>query len=222
MKLGTIILSTSLTLLMLTGCANDTNETAPSDISESSSVAESTETPAASLDSTGSEDSELEDSSAATDQMESTVSESNASSGEQEESSDLSQYSSEEIEYARIWLQLGPNQEIDELYVNHIPAGELVNPLDETSAVYPEDVIQLAGGRLLDGSVTYSGNGDGTINIYNVPLRWESNTSPEADDNFMKEYTEELVENTELVYVEPASGEEIEQLIEKLQIPTDD
>lgn len=34
-----------------------------------------------------------------------------------------------------------------------------------------EDVIQLAGSRLIDGSVTYSGNRGGTINVYNVPLR---------------------------------------------------
>lgn len=86
-------------------------------------------------------------------------------------------YSSEKIEYARVWLQLGPNQEIDELYVRHISAGEPINPNDDTSASYPEDVTQLAGSRLVDGSVTYHGNGDGTIHVYNVPLRWDS-----ADD----------------------------------------
>ncbi|SES18263.1 hypothetical protein SAMN04487944_12241 [Gracilibacillus ureilyticus] len=77
----------------------------------------------------------------------------------------LSEYSSEQIEYARVWLQLGPNQEIDELNVWHIEAGEPLNPTDEKSAAYPEDVIQLAGSRLVDGSVTYSGNGDGTAII---------------------------------------------------------
>ena len=30
-----------------------------------------------------------------------------------EEQSSLNEYSSEQIEYARVWLQLGPNQEID-------------------------------------------------------------------------------------------------------------
>ncbi len=90
-----------------------------------------------------------------------------------EEEDALSEYSSEEIEYARVWLQLGPNQEVDELNVRYIPAGEPINPDDDTSANYPEDVIQLAGSRLVDGAVTYSGNGDGTINVYNVPLRWE-------------------------------------------------
>lgn len=57
------------------------------------------------------------------------------------------------------------------MYVRHIPAGEPINHNDDTSANYSEDVIQLSGSRLVDGSVTYSGNGDGTINVYNVPLR---------------------------------------------------
>lgn len=57
----------------------------------------------------------------------------------------LSAYSSKEIEYARIWLQLGPNQQIDHLYIQHIKAGTKLNPDDETSGSYPGDVIQLAG-----------------------------------------------------------------------------
>jgi hypothetical protein len=122
----------------------------------------------------------------------------------------LSPYSSEQIEYARIWLQLGPNQEIDELNVLHIPAGTPINPDDETSARYPEDVIQLAGSRLVDGSVTYSGNGDGTINVYNVPLRWDGNYP--AGEDF---YTE-IIENTELVSVQEGDNEKIIELIKLL------
>ncbi|WP_289889940.1 hypothetical protein [Virgibacillus pantothenticus] len=45
--------------------------------------------------------------------------------------------------------------------VRHIPAGTPLNPDDETSVNYPEDVIQLVGSRLVDGS-TYSSNVDGT------------------------------------------------------------
>ncbi len=123
----------------------------------------------------------------------------------------LSQYSSEQIEYARVWLQLGPNQEIDELNVRKISAGVPINPDDETSANYPEDVIQLAGSRLVDGSVTYSGNGDGTINVYNVPLRWDGNYP--AGEDFYKD----IIENTKQVSIEPGNDEKIIALI-KLQI----
>lgn len=123
----------------------------------------------------------------------------------------LSQYSSEQIEYARVWLQLGPNQEIDELNVRKISAGEPINPDDATSANYPEDVIQLAGSRLVDGSVTYSGNGDGTINVYNVPLRWDGNYP--AGEDFYKD----IIENTKQVSIETGNDDKIIALI-KLQI----
>jgi|SRR5699024_11146503 len=122
----------------------------------------------------------------------------------------LSEYSSEQIEYARIWLQLGPTQELDELYVRHIPAGELLHPEDETSVGYPEDVIQLSGTRLVDGSITYSGNGDGTINVYNVPLRWDG-VYPAGEA-----FYQEIVDNTALVPVDTGNDEEVIALFKLL------
>ena len=124
----------------------------------------------------------------------------------------LSEYSSEQIEYARVWLQLGPNQEIDGLYVQHIPAGTPLNPDDDTSAAYPEPVIQLAGSRLVDGSVTYSGNGDGTVNLYNVPMRWDGQY-PAGE-----EFYNEIIEGTELVTIDPGEAEEVIRLIELVEI----
>ncbi|MGG1228296.1 hypothetical protein [Bacillus halotolerans] len=154
---------------------------------------------------------------------ESSTDESNENSSEEgknkekgQEDNALSKYSSEKIEYARVWLQLGPNQEIDELNVRHISAGEPINPNDDTSASYPEDVIQLAGSRLVDGSVTYSGNGDGTINVYNVPLRWDSST--DADKNFMQKYTKNIIENKKLVHVDPGNDKKITKLIGIMKI----
>lgn len=126
------------------------------------------------------------------------------------EADPLAPYTSKQIEYARVWLQLGPNQDLDGLYVREIPAGTPLNPDDETSAVYPEDVIQLAGSRLVDGVVTYSGNGNGTINLYNVPLRWDGQY-PAG-----KEFYDELIENTELVAIDVGKDEEVIRLIELL------
>lgn len=122
----------------------------------------------------------------------------------------LAEYSSEQIEYARIWLQLGANQDIDELNVRHITAGTPLNPYDDTSENYPEDVIQLAGSRLVDGSVTYNGNGDGTIHVYNVPLLLDVS----HPDNF---YTE-IIKNKKLVYVNPGDDEKIIELIKLLHV----
>ena len=126
---------------------------------------------------------------------------SNSKVSQKEDPKILFDYTSKQIEYARIWLQLGPNQEIDELNVRYISAGELVNIYDDTSASYPKDVVTLEGSRSVDGSVTYSSNGNGTINVYDVPSHWPS--SAQVDKGFMKNYTEDIIQNTKLVHVDP-------------------
>ncbi|GGF22283.1 hypothetical protein GCM10010954_21390 [Halobacillus andaensis] len=133
----------------------------------------------------------------------------------------LDEYSSEEIEYARVWRQLGPNQDIEELSVQHIPAGTPLNPDEEISLDYPEDVVQLRGSRLVDGEgVIYSGNGDGTINVYDVPIRWYGGLSrpDHLDDDAIREDMEDMINNTEEVYVEPGNDEEIINIIEKINM----
>jgi hypothetical protein len=176
---------------------------------------DSSQTPASSPQDTNKEEVTSDSPSAdkADANTESPVHSSGDSTSENSDGEDtISQYSSEQIEYARIWLQLGPNQEIDELNVLHIPAGTLINPDDETSAPYPEDVIQLAGSRLVDGSVTYSGNGDGTINVYHVPLRWDGNY-PAGEDFYL-----EIIKNTQLVSVQLGDEDKIIELIKLLNV----
>src|SRR5699024_3147091 len=230
MKKRTMILYFHVVLFMLAGCVGNTNEESTTDSSENNSAIESTEEDPIETDESTSArelgESDMDDENEiSSDESGHTDSDRNSSengdldAGDKEDKETLlSQYSSEEIEYARVWLQLGPNQEIDELNVRHIPAGEPIHPNDDTSASYPEDVIQLAGSRLVDGSVTYSGNGDGTVHVYNVPLRWDSNDAADVDENFMREYTADIIENTELVYVDPGDEEEIIEFIEVLNV----
>ncbi|RNF38886.1 hypothetical protein [Planococcus salinus] len=200
----------SAVFLLLTGCVGNNNEEATTDASEEISATESAEEPSIGEGDEANMNKENEVSSEESALVEPDGSTSNTSDQKNEES--LSQYPSEHIEYARVWLQLGANQDIDGLYVNKIPAGTLLNPDDETSGVYPEDVIQLAGSRLIDGSVTYSGNGDGTINVYPVPLRWDGEY-PAGE-----EFYEEMISNTELVSVDVGEDEEVIRLIELLEI----
>lgn len=129
----------------------------------------------------------------------------------------LDAYSTEEIEFARIWLQLGPNPDVEEIYVEHIPAGTPVNALDEGSLSYPEDVVRLSGLRLVDGVITYSGNGDGTINVYNVPARWEDPSTYKNDSSIMEEETRKIIENTEMIYVEPGNPEEVAEMANRIK-----
>ncbi|MFD2922180.1 hypothetical protein [Halobacillus naozhouensis] len=210
-----------LLILLLVGCSDKTQE-AKTDSSENASASQSEkktdDTEESNLD-------KKEDKSVSTTESEKTATnDSNQTSSEEtrneesnntaksEEDNALSRYSSEEIEYARVWLELGVIEDVDELNVRHIPAGTLLNPEDETSASYPEDVIQLAGSRLVAGSVTYSGNGDGTINVYNVPLRWDGKNP--AGEKF---YTG-IIENTKQVPIDQSDDEKIIELIKSLNV----
>ena len=195
---------------MLVGCVGDKGEESTADSSESSLVLEPTE------DASTGELGEIENDDSTDITSEGSVNNSAESSDshvdEKQDIETLAEYSSEQVEYARIWLQLGANQEMDELNVRHIPAGTPLNPNDDTSANYPEDVIQLAGSRLVDGSVTYSSNGDGSINVYNVPLRWDG-IYPAGE----KFYTG-IIKNTKLVNVNTGNEEKVIELINLLQV----
>lgn len=137
----------------------------------------------------------------------------NVDSNDGEENNILAKYSAAEIEYARIWLQLGPTQEIDELVVRNISAGEPLNPDDQTSINYPENVVQLSGTRLAEGSITYSSNGDGTIKWYKkIPQRWDGK-NPTGEDVYKA-----IIEDTTQESIDTGDDEQIEELIKILNI----
>ncbi len=205
---------------MLIGCSDNKNEASKTGSSEDNSLG-STEENTSETDESISTSKLEETDTPEISSGESVNNDSNSNSSSENSSSysndkkdkeTLAQYSSKQIEYARIWLQLGANQDIDGLYVQHIPAGTPLNPDDETSASYPEDVIQLAGARLVDGSVTYSGNGDGTINVYNIPLRWDGKY-PAGEKFYI-----EIIENTKIVSIDTGDDEKIIALIKLLTV----
>ncbi|WP_077309289.1 hypothetical protein [Terribacillus halophilus] len=199
-------------LMLLTGCANGENtQTDAKELSEPDTSSNDITTDDSSVNS-------LEESEASTKEtIEHQKQDSNSDQAYENENL-LAGYSDEEIEYARIWLQLGPNQQIDELNVTHIPAGTPLDPEYFPVVNYPEDVTQLSGSRIGDGSVTYSSNGDGTINVYNVPLndRWYGGFSPpeNIDEAAMREEFDRIIANTKHVYVDPGDDEAVKRLIE--------
>lgn len=132
-----------------------------------------------------------------------------------EESEELADYSSDEIEYARVWLEVIGNKDIDHLHVSHQPEGEQVNQYDDDSVDYPEDVIFLSGDAMADGVVTYSGNGDGTIDLYDVPSHWPA---AEQLDETMKEYTQDIVDHPETKEVDTRDDDEVKEVVEKVTI----
>jgi len=64
------------------------------------------------------------------------------------------------------------NKEIDTLIVSHTSEGESVSQYEGKGVKYPEDVVHLFTDFLAMGNVHYSSNGDGSINLYDVPTRW--------------------------------------------------
>src|SRR5699024_5878649 len=69
----------------------------------------------------------------------------------------LNNFSTEKIEYARVWYQLISTKNdlkgIRNVYVTKIPKGSKVNPQAQNSAVYKEDVVKLEAPMKAGGSV---------------------------------------------------------------------
>lgn len=217
-------MSLLLFILILAGCSDGTNAKSNANAAENDAALSTDETTEVeegnqvneSSSTTISENTSQEDSKE-TSSEEPKSGESN-SADKNEENYALDDYSSKEIEYARVWSQLGPNQEIDELNIQHISAGSPLDPDDDNSLTYPEDVVQLRGSRIVDGIVTYSSNGDGTINVYNVPLRWYGGFPPpeDIDKEEIQKEMEDIITNTKLVNVDTGDNEEIIEIINKM------
>jgi hypothetical protein len=124
----------------------------------------------------------------------------------------LDSFTDEQIEALHIWAQFGANQEITELNYRLIEAGTALNEDDETSSVYPVNVVQLSGSRLVDGVVTYAKNTDGSITLYNIPLRWDGENP--AGEAFYKD----LLANTSIATIQKASEKQLNALADVLAI----
>src|SRR5699024_8729926 len=152
--------------------------------------------------------------------------EKNTDSNESHQSTDrnksyLNNFSSEKIEYARVWYQLISTKNdlkgIRNVYVTKIPKGSKVNPQAQDSAVYKENVVKLEAPMKAGGSVTYSSNGDGSINVYNsIPYKWES---PQNSDYSQKDkITRKAIEdNVETIYIKPHDNKTVAKVANKVK-----
>ncbi|MFG6147378.1 hypothetical protein [Halobacillus sp. B23F22_1] len=212
-----------LLVLVLAACSNGADgksEAEPADAEEENTASEEDKAKDEESDDSDAEENNSNDTEKE-DSEDTSSEEPNDENTYEKEEQALDGYSSEEIEYARVWRQLGSHQDIEQLSVEHIPAGTPLNPDEEISLSYPEDVVKLRGSRLVDGEgVIYSGNGDGTINVYDVPIRWYGGfpRPDHLDDDDVLEDMEDMINNTEEVYIEPGNDEEIIKIIKKINI----
>lgn len=131
----------------------------------------------------------------------------------------LDDYTEEDIEYARIWMQFMEQQDITELNVNHVSAGTPINPHSDNSATYEEDVTILTADHTSDGIITYSSNGDGTINIYGVPSQFPPEDYVEEEEGMsMYDYTHQVIEDTATEEVKPLDDKSVANFIETTNI----
>lgn len=231
-KLILLILTITLSLILV-GCNSDTSETSNNTQSNNTDNQEKTEeknkdnaNKEESKTNEDSNDDKTESSREGNDKHNTNKNDNNNKSdseGKQtknKKESYLDDYSAKEIEYARVWEQLGPMKNnmkgMDNLYVNEITKGSKVNPQAQNSAVYKEDVVKLEAPMRAGGSVTYSSNGDGTINVYNnIPYNWES--SQTSDYSKMDEVTRKAIEeNIETLYVKPTDNKTVSELASKV------
>ena len=101
----------------------------------------------------------------------------------------LNNFSSEKIEYARVWYQL----------------------------ISTKNDLKLEAPMKAGGSVTYSSNGDGTINVYNsIPYKWKSPQN--SDYSQMDKITKKAIENNvETIYIKPYDNKTVAKLANKVK-----
>lgn len=211
-------LSYSSVVLLLVGCGNTEEETSPEEETEEVAEEEPEDDNASET-----EQDELEEGSnqegAAEDEAAEDPQESEDGNAEQNpaENDPLADYSEQEIEYARVWLQLGSTEDPGTLNVRHVPAGEPINVVIDDAPTYPEDIIHLTGEAGAMGLVAYSGNGDGTVNYYSqISYRWPTPPSDMPEEEIRAEY-EAILEHTELVEIDTHDDEDVIRLIEQIE-----
>lgn len=214
-----ILLTVVLTAVFIAACGNSSEQNSTDSNSKDWATDEENneETSNENSSNYNDEESNNKDTTSAEhfEQVENTVDDSSGS----EENDPLSIYSAEEIEYARVWLEVVDNKGIDTLKVSHILEGESVGQYEDKSVKYPENVIHLFTDFLAGGNVFYSSNGDGSINLYDVPTRWPGPEQLKEESNqTMEEYTQSIIDNPEKVMIEPGDDEEVEKIIKKIEI----
>src|SRR5699024_7640260 len=130
----------------------------------------------------------------------------------------LTGLSASEIEYARVWHQLGMIKDVKNIYVKKYAKGSPVNENAEMNEKYPADVVKLEEPMIVGGSITYSSIENRTIKIYKkIPYRWKTSTSSNPEDVYQD--TKNAVEqDVETVEVNATDNAQIKKLAQRIQL----
>ncbi|MGO3733339.1 MAG: hypothetical protein ACTJHC_09205 [Vagococcus sp.] len=135
----------------------------------------------------------------------------------------LVNYSDDEIEYARVWLEIRSTEALNddagfELNVRTIKKGEPVNPFHEGTVNWPFDVTVLSGKFSYQSTIAYRSNHDGSVTTYPLPSHWHYTQEEQNDTEFIKKMSQEILDDFTIVPISPGDPETIERLIKLEQI----
>lgn len=91
--------------------------------------------------------------------------------------------------------------------------GTPISPYGKGSIDWPFDVVVLTGGMSADGMICYTSNHDGTINRYDVPSHWHQPEEELNDPEYMKNFTEDIVNNPSVVSVPAGDPAVVREMI---------
>lgn len=135
----------------------------------------------------------------------------------------LVNYSDDEIEYARVWLEIRSTGALNddagfELNVRTIKKGEPINPFHEGTVNWPFDVTVLSGKFSYQSTIAYRSNHDGSVTTYPLPSHWHYTEEEQNDTEFIKKMSQEILDDFTIVPTSPGDPETIERLIKLEQI----
>lgn len=214
-KKVSIIILVSTMVLFLGACSNKKNENSKEKLKEQ-----------ATFSSTKEKESEIKEESST--EIEIQPAESEKSEGNDSVSSvSLNEYSEEQIEYSRVWLQLMEEimsneayTGLETLYVDKMDAGAPLNGSEDTDLYYPVDVVKLSGSRKIDGNVTYKSNKDGTITVYDFPVIWDNSIKEYLEQNKISPstYAQSIISDGHIVEIGIGNSEKIKDIIDVMVI----
>ncbi|MEL0537445.1 hypothetical protein [Staphylococcus debuckii] len=124
---------------------------------------------------------------------------------------------------AKVWAAALPGYrdtgrgQFDDITITHYDvSGNVLNPYNANHSVkYPEGTQTLSGSPTAAGSVVYSNNGDGTVNVYNVPSHFQDHRWDEAD--YSQSESERIMNNPKVVKLYDGNQSALDAIASKIE-----
>ncbi|WP_164470845.1 DUF1002 domain-containing protein [Vaginisenegalia massiliensis] len=134
-------------------------------------------------------------------------------SGMESQAPDFKGFTLEQVQAAKVWLSLVGDQALDQaIQVYRQPAGMPVDHQNHLGATYPSVTYVLDGAQY----ITYSSNGDGTVQVYPVPKDWNSNDKEAKDPKWAQSYTQDLLNQAKRQEIKEVDSKKVSQVLEKM------